>query len=51
MSTNIKYSQSQLSKRIQSGGFLCKTLGNIMDNLGKTTLLAVAFLWLRRFAA
>ena len=35
MLTDIKLSKSQLAKIIQSGGFLGKTLGNIMSNLGK----------------
>ena len=35
MSTDIKISKSQLSKIIQSGGLLGKTLSNMMSNLGK----------------
>ena len=35
MSTYIKLSKAQLTKIIQSGGFLGKTLGNMMSNLDK----------------
>ena len=33
--TNKKLSRAQLSKIVQSGRFLDKTLGNMMSNLGK----------------
>ena len=39
MLTDIKLSKAQLSKIIQSGGFLGKTL----DNLGTKALLDLAF--------
>ena len=35
MSTDIKLSKVQLSKIIQSAGFVGKTLGNMMGNIGK----------------
>ena len=35
MSSDIKLSKSLLSKIIQSGGFLGKTLGSVKGNLGK----------------
>ena len=35
---DIKVSKAQLSKIIQSGGFLCKTLGNVIGSLGKKAL-------------
>ena len=35
MSTDIKLSKAQLSKIIQSAGFVGKTLGNMMGNIGK----------------
>ena len=38
MSKDVKLSKTHLSKRIQSGWFLGKTLGNITINLGKDTL-------------
>ena len=38
MSADIKISQAQLAKIVQSGGFLSKTL----DNLGKSVLLDLA---------
>ena len=38
MSADIKISQAQLAKIVQSGGFLSKTLGN----LGKSVLLDLA---------
>ena len=34
-STNIKLSKAQFFKIVQSGGFLGKTLSNIIGNLGK----------------
>ena len=40
--TDIKLGQVQLSKIIQSGGFLGKTLGNMMSDLGRNTLLDLA---------
>ena len=39
---DIKLGKSQLSKRIQSAGFVDKTLGNIMGNLGKNAILDLA---------
>ena len=42
MSTDKKLSTAQLSKIIQSGGFLGKTLPNEMTNLGKKALLDLA---------
>ena len=42
MSTDIKLSKAQLCKIIHSGGFLCKTLGNIIGYLGKKALLNLA---------
>ena len=42
MSTNVKLSKIQLCKTIQSGGFLGKTLGNMMGNLSKKVLLDLA---------
>ena len=38
MSTDVKLSNSQLAKINQSGGFLGKTFGNMLSNLGKKTL-------------
>ena len=38
MSKDIKLSKAQLSKLIQSGRFLGKTLGNVIGNLGKKAL-------------
>ena len=39
MLTNLKFSKAQISKTIQSGGFLgswlSKTIGKIVANLGK----------------
>ena len=35
MSTDIKLSKVQSSKIIQSAGFVGKTLGNMMGNIGK----------------
>ena len=35
MLTHIKLSKAQLSKIIQSGGLLAKTLGNVTGTLGK----------------
>ena len=40
--TDIKLGKVQLSKIIQSGGFLRKTLGNMMSDLGRNTLLDLA---------
>ena len=40
--TDIKLGKVQLSKIIQSGGFLGKTLGNMMSDLGRNTLLDLA---------
>ena len=42
MSTNINLSTAQLSKNIQSGGSLSKSLGNMMGDLGKKALLELA---------
>ena len=42
MWTDIKPSKSQLPKIIQSGGFLCRTVGNVIGNLGKKALLDLA---------
>ena len=39
MSAEIKLSKSQLTKMIQSGVFLSKTLGNVMRNLRKEALI------------
>ena len=39
MSTDIKLSKAQLSKIIQSAGFVGKTLGNMMGNIGKKKAL------------
>ena len=44
MSTDIKFSKAQLSKIIKLGGFLVKTLGNMMCSLGKKTLDIAIFL-------
>ena len=44
MSTDIKFSKAQLSKIIKLGGFLVKTLGNIMCSLSKKTLDIAVFL-------
>ena len=33
MVRDINIRNGQLTKKIQSGGFLCKTSGNLMDNL------------------
>ena len=40
--TDIKLGKVQLSKIIQSGGFLGKTLGNMMSDLGRNKLLDLA---------
>ena len=37
ISMNIKLSKAHLSEIIQLGGFLSKTLSNVMINLGKKT--------------
>ena len=42
MSTNIKLSKDQLSKIIKSGGFLGKTIGNMLGNLDRKALLHLA---------
>ena len=42
MSADIKLNKAQFSKIIQSGGFPGKTLGNMMGNLGKKSLMDVA---------
>ena len=42
MSADIKLNKAQFSKIIQSGGFPDKTLGNMMGNLGKKSLMDVA---------
>ena len=42
MSTDIKLSKAQLSKIIQSGRLLGKTLGNEIGSLGKKALLELA---------
>ena len=42
MSTDIKLSKAQISKIVQSGVFLCKTLGNMMNKLGEKVLLYFA---------
>ena len=42
MSTYIKLSKAQLTKIIQSGGFLGKTLGNMTSNLDKKALVDLA---------
>ena len=42
MSTDIKLRKSQLTKIIQSGILLCKTLGNMISNLGEKALLDLA---------
>ena len=39
MLADIKFSQAQLSKIIQSGGFFGKTIGNIISNLCKKALI------------
>ena len=39
MSTNTKLTKAQLSKIIQSEGFLGETLGNTMGNLGKKSII------------
>ena len=41
MSADIKLNKAQFSKIIQSGGFPGKTLGNMMGNLGKKSLMDV----------
>ena len=46
MSTDIKLSKAQISKTIQSGGFLGTKSGNVIGNLGKKTFL---LLWLKMF--
>ena len=43
LSTNTKPSKAQISKINQSGGFLCKALGNMVGNLGKKSLLDIGF--------
>ena len=42
MSMHVKLSKAQLSKIIQLGWFLGKTLSNMMSNLGKKALLDLA---------
>ena len=42
MLTEIKLSKSQLVKIIQTGGYLGKTLRNVIDNLGKKALIDLA---------
>ena len=49
MSTNIKLMKAQLSKIIQSGGYLDKNLNNVMGNLGKKAILDQDGLWLKMF--
>ena len=42
MLRDVKGRKSQLSKTIQSGGFLGKTLDKMMGNLGKKALIDLA---------
>ena len=42
MSTDIKLNKNQLPKIIQMGGFLGKTLGKMMSNIGKKALIDLA---------
>ena len=42
MSTDIKLSKAQISKVVQLGVFLGKTLGNMMNKLGEKVLLHFA---------
>ena len=42
MLMDIKLNKHQLSKIIQSDGFISKTLGNIMSNVGKNASLDLA---------
>ena len=42
MSKDIKLDKAQLSKIIQSGGFLGKTLGNMIGNLGTYAVTDIA---------
>ena len=42
MQTDVRRSKIQLSKIIKSGGFLGKTLGNMIGNLSKKALLGLA---------
>ena len=42
MPKDIKLSKAQLSKLIQSGRILGKTLGNVIGNLGKKALIELA---------
>ena len=42
MSTDIKLRKSQLTEIIQSGRLLCKTLRNMISNLGENALFDLA---------
>ena len=44
MSTDTKLTKVQLYKIIQSRGSLGKTLGNVIDNLGRKSLIDLAVL-------
>ena len=39
MSTDVKLNEAQLSKIIQSGGFLDEMLGNMIGNLGEKSII------------
>ena len=43
MLKDLKLSEAQLPEIIQSRGFLGKTLGNVIDNLGKKVLIDLTF--------
>ena len=43
MLKDLKLSEAQLSEITQSGGFLGKTLGNVIDNLHKKALIDLNF--------
>ena len=43
MLKDLKLNEAQLSEITQSGGFLGKTLGNVIDNLRKKALIDLTF--------
>ena len=50
MSTDIKLSKTQLTKIIQPSGFLRKTLGKVMTNLGKEAPIDLVVTLVKNFS-
>ena len=44
MLSDVKFSKAQMSKLIESGGFLGSWLGKMVGNLGKTVIQTLLFL-------